>query len=184
MALYYNDTHVEDIVFRKDVPMGKLLSAVSTLMAVILGVLTMYLLPSVFQYPQYFFLQLALCAVFAFLAYYNRMHSRVDFEYVYTNGVLDVAAIYAKEKRKELLSIKMEEIVVAAPSHSEPIMPYVGRKMRTYDCTSHIDGAKYFCMIFKNPDHNNAEEKLLFEPSSDLLDAMWRMQPQAIHKER
>ena len=170
--MYLQDLHVENFVSRKPNGFSKVLKVVMIALAVItfiLGLIVPYLL--------------VMTLLFAGLAWYYQMNAQIDFDYSYTNGVIEIAKVLNKSRRKQMLSIEMKDVVVVAVSKSDPVRAYVGRRMKTYDCTGHEDGVKYYCMIFKNPAHNNQEEKLLFQPDEEFLDAMRTVAPRSIHKD-
>ncbi len=163
------DIHLEEITKRKRVGMSSVLFWIS---AVMTGISLLFILASPI------FILTALC--FGLLAYYIRTHSQIEFEADFTNDSLDVDVIYNQAKRKNLVSLDMDDVIVVAPSKTDPVKPYIGKSMKTYDCTSHEEGVKYYCMIFKNK-KKEREEKLLFEPSRELLDMMRRKHPREIH---
>ncbi|MBQ1598995.1 MAG: hypothetical protein IIT72_01060 [Lachnospiraceae bacterium] len=170
--MYLQDLHVENFVSRKPSTVSKVLKIVMIVLAVItfvLGLVVPYLL--------------IMPLLFAALAWYYQMNSQIDFDYSYTNGVIEIAKVMNKSRRKQMLSVEMKDVVVVAVSKSDPVRAYVGRRMKTYDCTAHEEGVKYYCMIFKNPDHSNQEEKLLFQPDEEFLDAMRTVAPRSIHKD-
>ncbi|MCR5452565.1 MAG: hypothetical protein K6F00_08065 [Lachnospiraceae bacterium] len=171
MQFFTQDVHVENITYRKKSGLSGVLFVFCIIMAVLMFFLGVIFPPA-----------LLLCLGFGGLGYFTKSRDTREYESDYTNGVLDVAVIYGKQSRKELVSIDMENLVVMAPSKSDPLAAYVGRKMKTYDCTSHEEGAPYYCLVFRNPAHNNEEEKLLFEPDEELFDAIWSKHPHEVHK--
>jgi hypothetical protein len=166
-----HDVHIEEITARKKQSMSSVLFVVALVMAVVSGFFA-------FLFPPFFIT----CIAFGILAWYIKSHSVIEFESDFTNDSLDVDVIYNQAKRKNLVSVDMEDVIVVAPSKTDPVKPYIGKSMKTWDCTSHEDGVKYYCMIFKNK-KKDREEKLLFEPSEELMDMMRRKHPREIHKE-
>ena len=71
-------------------------------------------------------------------------------------------------------------MVVVAPSKTEPVQPYIGRNMTTYDCLSHEEGVPYYTMIVRDPE-TGREIKVLFEPGMKLLNAMHQISPDKVH---
>ncbi len=68
--------------------------------------------------------------------YFVTQNTKIDFDYTYTNGILEITKIKRKTKRQELISCEMKDLVVVARSKTEPVQPYIGRNMKTYDCLS------------------------------------------------
>lgn len=112
--------------------------------------------------------------------YFVTQNTKIDFDYTYTNGILEITKIKRKTKRQELISCEMKDLVVVARSKTEPVQPYIGRNMKTYDCLSHDPSVTYYTMIIRDPDMGN-EIKVLFEPGEDLLEAMQRISPDKVH---
>ncbi|MBQ1547883.1 MAG: hypothetical protein IIZ61_05770 [Lachnospiraceae bacterium] len=169
MSLYYHDVHIEEVTERKQTVLGKIVLYAPIVMGIITFILG-------FLDRGMFFL----CFLFVLMYYFlGKVYSSVDFETDYTNGILDIDAIYGKSKRKSIVSVDTKKIKVMAVSKTDPVKPYIGSSMKTYDCTSHDKDKKYYCMIFEN-DGNN-EEKLLFEPGEELLNELKRNAPDRIH---
>ncbi|MCR5546414.1 MAG: DUF6106 family protein [Lachnospiraceae bacterium] len=120
-----------------------------------------------------------LIVVFIVLIVYLQRNKQTDFDYIYTNGVFEIDKITGGTHRKNLFSIDIEHLVVLAPSKTEPVMPYVGKRMKTLDCTSHYD-EPYYTMIIHNP-AKDEDWKVLFEPKDELLEEFKRKQGTKVH---
>ncbi len=166
----YHDVYIEDVTHRKQTALSKGLFYVSVVMTVLT-------LAWGFLDRGAFFV----CFLFAGLVFFCGRSGERDYELSYTNGTLDIDVIYGKSRRKSLVSVEVEDIVVIAKSKTEPVQKYIGSKMKTYDCISHEEGVTYYCMIIRNKELGS-EEKILFEPSEQLLDELWRRAPQKVHK--
>lgn len=59
-------------------------------------------------------LSLVLMAIFFYVAYYFAIKQNVEYEYVFTNGELDIDAIYNRAKRKRILSIDLRNAELLA----------------------------------------------------------------------
>ena len=165
------DSFYEQNVERKAPPMDGLIRGILVTMTVI-TFLAFAILVNLF-----FFLPFA---AFAGLTFWYFRNSQLDYDYTLTNRELDFAVVRGKSSRKGLLSVDVgSQLEVVAPSKSEPVQPWVGKHMKTLDCTSHT-GAPYYCLIARD-EHDN-ETKVLFEPDEKLLDMLWRYQPRKVHK--
>lgn len=118
-------------------------------------------------------------AAFALLTlWYYRSSSR-DYDYTLTNRELEIAVIRAKSSRKTIVLCDFPSaLVVLAPSKTKPVERWKGKRMPTFDCTSHT-GAPYYCMILK--EENASEVKVLFEPNQEMLESLHRLAPQQVH---
>jgi hypothetical protein len=115
-----------------------------------------------------------LIVIFIALIVYLQHNKQTDFDYIYTNGVLEIDRISGGSKRKNLFTIDIEHLVVIAPSKTEPVMPYVGKRMKTLDCTSHEE-VPYYTMILHNP-AKDEDWKILWEPKEEFLEEFKRKQ--------
>lgn len=171
----YQDTFVENFISRKTSSMTRIMTGVLIGMTVLTGLGMLFSLSIYLLIPFLMFLG---------FSYYYSLQTVLDFDYSFTNGTFEIARIRFKRKRKVLLSINVrEELVVVAPSRTEPVMPYLGKKMTTYDCTSHEEGVRYYTMIARLKSHDGQEVKVLFEPDDAMLTAMERIVPREIHRE-
>ncbi len=112
--------------------------------------------------------------------YFVTQNTKVDFDYVLTNGLIEITKISRKRKRKDLLECEMRQVVVIAKSKTEPVQRYIGSSMKTFDCTSHKADQVYYTMIVRE-DKTGVETKFLFEPSDEMLQAMKRISPDKVY---
>ncbi|MCR5097853.1 MAG: hypothetical protein K6B14_02775 [Lachnospiraceae bacterium] len=170
MLPVYHDVYIEEVTHRRQTTLSRVTFIVSAVMAVLSFV--------------YGFLDRGaffMCFLFTGLAFLCRWSGQRDFEINYTNGELEIDTIMGKSRRKNLISLQADDIVVLARSKTEPVQPYIGRRMKTYDCISHEPDVPYYCMIYKNS-ATGEEEKVLFEPGEKLLDELSRRQRGKIYK--
>lgn len=163
------DVFVEHTVKRREIVTLKPLYYISIVFLVICFLLGV-------MFPLFF----APGAMFLFMMLWIRSFMNLEFDYTYTNGELDIAKVKSGSKRKELVSIAQGELVVMAPSHTDPVKSYIGRKMKTYDCTSHDAGMKYYVLIFRK---NGREMKLLFQPNDEIIDRIKRTNTRIVYRD-
>lgn len=163
--MIYHDVYIEQAVCQKKRRINDGLTALSVLFilwSLFLEVATLNLAFTI------------LIVLFIVLIVYLQRNKQTDFDYIYTNGVFEIDIIRGGSKRKNLLTIDIEHLVVIAPSKTEPVMPYVGKRMKTLDCTSHED-VPYYTMIIHNP-ATDEDWKILLEPKEELLEEFKRKQ--------
>ena len=156
--MIYHDISIEQTVSRKD-------HKINNLYTILLGILIAW-----FFFLEVLTLNLAFSVfiiLFIIMIFILQRVKRVEFDYTYTNGAFEVDRIIGSAKRKNLLAVNADQIVVLAPAKTEPVQPYVGRRMKTLDCTSHTD-APYYTMIVKNQT-TDEEWKVLLELNEELL---------------
>ena len=168
--MIYHDIYIEQAVSRKK-------QRINDIYTILCGILIAWM----------FFLEVAtlnlgysvFIVIFIVLIYILQRSKKVEFDYTYTNGTFEVDRITGGAKRKNLLSVDIDQLVVVAPAKTEPVMPYVRRRMKTLDCTSHTD-TPYYTMIIKNP-QNDEEWKLLLELKEEFLTEFKRKQGTKVH---
>ncbi len=164
--LYY-EQHVE----RKKPPMDTLIRVLIIAMTA-LTFLAFAILVNLYVFVPF--------ALFALLALWYFRESRKEFDYILKNGELEVSVIRGGNSRKALFHVDLRtQLVVIAPSRTEPVQPWVGKRMKTWDCTSHT-GMPYYCMIMK--DDYGREYKALFEPDETLLSLLVQLNPEKVHR--
>lgn len=169
--MIYHDISLEQTVSRKNHKLNDLYSILCGILIVwffFLEVATLNLGYSVF------------IVVFLIMIFILQRSKKVEFDYTYTNGAFEVDRITGSAKRKNLLAVNIDQLVVLAPAKSEPVMPYVGRRMKTLDCTSHTD-APYYTMIVRNA-QTEEEWKVLLELNDEFLTEFQRKQGTKVHR--
>ena len=105
----------------------------------------------------------------------------IEYEYAFTNGELDVDAIYSKKDRKNLLTVRAKEFKTCAKVFDERYKKaYLGRDKtgRTIDASDgETNSRTYFADFF----HDGDMTRLLFTPSKSMIRAMYRYNPKCIH---
>ena len=168
--MYQQDIFIEQTVRRQE-PKGARILAYITIGITILNVFLSIITLGIFLIPT---------LLFALLAWWEIQNLRIEFDYNYTNGAIDIARVKGGRQRKILVSVHQEDIVVMAPTHSKPVMQYVGNGMKTFDCLSHDPSVRYYVMVVNNKEKNQ-EIKVLWEPNDEMLDMLKRMDRYKIH---
>lgn len=172
--MIYNDVYMEQHIHRMAPKATKVYN-------VLLIVITVFMAFN-FVFIDYRIFGLPLIAMII-ATYFVTQNTKLDFDYSFTNGLLEITKIKRKKKRQDLISCEMKDVVVVAPSKTDPVQPYVGRRMKTFDCLSHDPQVPYYTMIIRDPD-TKSEIKVLFEPNENLLEAMFRAAPSKVHMKK
>ena len=125
-------------------------------------------------FPPLWFLALALgVAAFLFLR-----STDAEYEYTFFDGVLDVAAVYGKARRKELLTARVSDASFYGPADSDGARRRLaGPGVKPWQCHSGRPGAAVYLLAFRG---TKGEEYLLFEPGEELRKAMARHLPRGL----
>ncbi len=107
--------------------------------------------------------------ILAIVWYLLYLNAQLEYEYTYIEGRLSVARIKAKRKRKELVRVEMEEVLVVAPSGHAELKTYDNnRQVTRKDCSSGFD-VKTYQVVYKSGEGLLMME---FEPDEKMLDTM------------
>lgn len=104
----------------------------------------------------------------------------VEYEYIVTNGELDVDSIVHRRKRKRLITVHSRTFDIVAPC-GEPEFSGEenGNFTKVIDASSGSnDGKAYFAVFSKD----GMKIKLIFEPTEKMLDAFKTFVPRNVHK--
>jgi len=126
-------------------------------------------------------LQLVLIGGSWYGAYLLIRRRRLEYEYCFTNGELDIDVIRARRKRYHAISVRAKEIAICAnifdDAHKERYLDASGIK-RQYDMASTPDSRNVYFVDFRR---NGERMRLLFEPTRKMLAAMKKYNPANIH---
>jgi ABC-type multidrug transport system fused ATPase/permease subunit len=101
--------------------------------------------------------------------FYIRVNMRLEYEYAFTNGILDVDKVVNNTKRKHLLSVDMRKITIMAPVEDARYAGYDGDKLmkRTYAVINRY--SQIYFIVFGE---EGKEQMLLLEPSREMVEMM------------
>lgn len=169
----FESTFIEQNVVRQMSSLDKLLRGLAMGFTILNGVLYAFTASFIFLIP---------FVLFIILTYFIFQNSKQDFDYTLTGMELDFARIKNRSRRKAVASINLDrDLVVLAPSRTEPVREYIGKHMQTLDLTSHEEGRKYYTLIAQNAETSKMT-KILFEPNEEMLTMIYRMQPRKVHE--
>lgn len=146
-------------------------------------------------YEVYGFLMIAMVVIFALfiftalfpvsiitaglgaLFFFLKQKEYVEYEYVFTNGDVDIDIIMAAKKRKRLVSFDTKSVTAMAPVGSLFLdgAPK-GKKIIAYPKTNK---AKVFIAIVNK---DNAVNEIYFTPNEEFVNLCFRTNPQNIKK--
>lgn len=168
------DTFIECMVKRKTPKKLLIMQAVLILFIVLVFAVGLFLFRS-----KIFFLA---GIVVSYLCYRLSDGKDMEFEYVFTNGDLDVAQIINKAKRKEVLSISMQDVEVMAPKGSDKVLRLISNPSIRYvkkDLSSgyNRNQEKVYELVARK---GGEAYHILLEPNEKLLEAMKQSAPRNV----
>lgn len=99
-------------------------------------------------------------------------HFNIEYEYILTNGELDIDRIIAKRKRKRVFSMSVKEFEVLEPIKQNESYTNV------LDCSSRIKGQDVYYGIFSK---DGKKQTLIFNPPLKMVENMKQYSPRTIH---
>ncbi|MBQ3592749.1 MAG: hypothetical protein II982_00120 [Clostridia bacterium] len=111
--------------------------------------------------------------------FWKRFHR--EYEYIFTNGVLDIDKVYAKRSRKRIVSIDLENVEVIAPVNASCFTEDMKRlgNADQYDCTAN-DASAFTCYLIAVT--KQGKVCIMFDPNKKMLKAMRQIKPSLFAK--
>lgn len=140
------------------------------------GVVLVFLALSI-QVLQAFLIPILAAVIFGVVFMMRRFN--VEYEYVFTNGELDVDKIINKSKRKRALSFHVSNIEVMVPVNNKDYAREVEKFDKLYDFSSGTVQDNTYAAIC---DTNGQRLKIIIEPNEKMFDAIRAYIPRKIKK--
>ena len=159
-----NEFLTEQLVKKRQTTKDLLIKAVLIILTIIIALFT---LGSWFG-P---ILLIAIIALDVFI--FNRL--KVEFEYTYFSGDLDIDKIFNMQSRKRVLSVKVKEIDVLAPTGSDALRGY--QELKCLDCSTHEVHNKTYEMVVP---YKGQKVRVRFEPNEKILNGIKLLEPRKV----
>jgi len=115
--------------------------------------------------------------IFLGVGYYFLPRLATEYEYVFCDGQVDFDKISGGAKRKTMLRVDFEKLVVVAPKNSHALDGYRHNGVQVKDFTSLEEHARVYGMVISGGEQNIM---IYFEPSDKMLAAMKQKAPRKI----
>lgn len=160
------DVFCEYIVKVKKNPVELTISALGIILAVILLGFSLF-----FLFTPFSSFVLLIDAGVVYGAYILITHYNVEYEYILTNGDIDIDKITAKRKRKRVLSFSTKEFEIVAPyKQGENYTNVLDLGTRNYEDA-------YYAVFSKD----GQKKTLVFNPPQKMIEAMKTYSPRTVH---
>lgn len=101
-----------------------------------------------------------------YFTWYIIKYFDIEYEYIVTNGELDVDIIYGKKTRKRLGTANSKNIEILAPYTDD--VKINGEIKKKFDASSGIKENKKYYVIFNHREHGRT--LIIFEPTTEMLE--------------
>ena len=165
-----SDAYVECLVKAKPSILGKIGRAVLMTLMVIC-ILAIFVLP-----PLMLFAFIG-AVVFGVGAYFVRMFTDLEYEYLYLDKELVVDKIMAKTRRKRVATYQVDRIEVLAPIKSYHLDNYRNRqvnKEKDYSIGEELQPDRRYLLFYEGG------EKIILSPSEEMIKLMKNVAPRKI----
>lgn len=108
----------------------------------------------------------------SYLAAFLFRRSKLEYDYCYFQGELEVDKVYNKSGRKSYLRVKVFDAELAAPCNSNRLDRY--RNLKQLDISSGAPEASRYCLV---TDYKGSKIRLIIQGDEKLLDAVYRTIP-------
>lgn len=160
------DVFCEYIVKVKKNPVELTISALGIILAVILLGFSLF-----FLFTPFSSFVLLIDAGVVYGTYILITHFNVEYEYILTNGDIDIDKIIAKRKRKRVLSFSTKEFEIVAPyKQGENYTNVLDLGTRNYENA-------YYAVFSKD----GQKKTLVFNPPQKMIEAMKTYSPRTVH---
>lgn len=163
-----NDVFKEHLVGRKSNSKDLIKKIGVVLAAIVLVIIGASLVPSLA-----IFLALAL----GWIAYFLLRRFNVEFEYIFTNGELDIDKIYNKLKRKHVLTIDVRQFVVMVQMNNPSLKSELGNINKVLDYSAGEVSDTTYAAVYED-DGNRIQ--LIFDPNEAIFKAIKMYIPRKI----
>jgi len=166
------DIFLEKIVTKKKTFTDSLI-AVGTIFGTIILVMLSFTIQILVQLG----LSVFLSAGFIYLAYRLITSRNVEYEYIVTNGDLDIDKIISKRKRKRIFSANCKEFDIVSKVKSNSFSQSVQSIRNRIDASSSIDSPDaYFITL----NYKGERTLVIFEPDEKMLDNFKKYIPRKV----
>ena len=115
--------------------------------------------------------------VLLFVGYYFLPRLATEYEYVFCDGQVDFDRISGGARRKTMLRVDFEKLVVIAPKNSHALDGYRHNGVVVKDFSSLEENAKVYGMVVTGGEQ---QTMIYFEPNEKMLAAMKQKAPRKI----
>jgi len=139
----------------------------------VFGVIAVFCLFGMLFIPAIFFV------ILAGAAFFMKKKAYVEYEYVLTNGVIDVDAIYEQKKRKRVLSFDAKDMELLAEFNSNYVKDFSNKPDKELSCFQ----AKTTKMVYVAMITGGVERlQFSFTPDKGFLDLCYKYNPRAVKR--
>ncbi|WZL80361.1 DUF6106 family protein [Vallitaleaceae bacterium 9-2] len=170
----YNDVFKEQLVKREN--NGK---DMMKKIGIIAGAIVLVFIASMIPIITGLGLLLPLIVLIGWVAIVLVRRLNLEYEYIFTNGELDIDRIFNKSKRKRAISIEVRSIHVMIHAKHPDYKQETSNVQKVLDFSSGVESDQLYAAIL---DHEGKRTMLLMEPNDTLIDGIKMYIPRKVKK--
>ncbi len=149
------------------------------LLCVVCAFAIFWVLPVILILPMVGSILLAVCVLAIYFLYRLVCTINLEYEYTFTNGMMDVDKIINRKSRKSMVEVNIRKIEIAGKKENSTFSKYMadGGIKKIYAC-SQKNAEDLGFIVFQDKDGKN--KMLLFNPNEELQEAIRRFNPQKV----
>ena len=164
-----SDLYIELLVKKKKTSTDTLLKVL------MIGATVIFVLGGILFNP----IILLLAVVMGVVDYFKLPSLDLEYEYLYVNGELDIDKIMSKQKRKRVGSYDMKKVEIVAPKNSHELDSFKNKKdLKLKDYTSLDPHAKCYILVFNK---EKGQEMIKVELDESILNDFRRIAPRKVN---
>lgn len=113
------------------------------------------------------------------LAFFFKRKAYVEYEYVFTNGSVDIDAIYEMTRRKKMLTFDAKDVELLAEDNSNYVKDFSNAPDKTMKCYPTTSDKKVFVAMITG---GTERLQLRFTPNKEFIEMFYRYNPRATKK--
>ena len=174
------DNFKEDVVCSRNRLLPNILYVVSWVMIVLFGLYALLLLQVIFfDFTVSGLVVLAASAGLAVFLFFFKDNLKLEYEYTFTNGVLDFAKVLRSARRKELGSMNVANVSACGHVAHDSFRKFLAMKdVKRRNWFLNRDGNLFYFYYVKD----NQKNMIVIEPSEEMVEMIRRYVPAGVYQ--
>ena len=174
------DNFKEDVVCSRNRLLPNILYVVSWVMIVLFGLYALLLLQVIFfDFTVSGLVVLAASAGLAVFLFFFKDNLKLEYEYTFTNGVLDFAKVLRSARRKELGSMNVANVSACGHVAHDSFRKFLAMKdVKRRNWFLNRDGNLFYFYYVKE----NQKNMIVIEPSEEMVEMIRRYVPAGVYQ--
>lgn len=117
--------------------------------------------------------------IIALISFFIKKMSFVEYEYIFTNGDIDVDIIYDQNKRKRVFNFAVKDIELLALANSDEVKNFSGNPGKVLKCYPSTSKEKVYAAMINKA---GKRFRLIFVPNEKFVGMCFKYNPKAVKR--